>query len=187
MRAAWWARSAGYSAAGSNPRRNEVAPPRRHRRGRGGAPGEQRPAGAPVLYAPDGRDWLSRADGTRPRHLSFLASGRKPWSADNPGSIPGSHRKLGMPARRPNAPCHERSRTMWTNTPPENRCCCSGCSGCSCCGWLSARCPDCCSRTRRAAHGDKSTGGPTGVPAGTCDDMPGRAELPAAAEFYGRR
>jgi hypothetical protein len=100
MQAAWWARSAGYSAAGSNPRRNEVAPPRRHRRGRGGAPGEQSPAGTPIIYAPDGRDWLSRADGTRPRHLSFLASGRKPWSADNPGSIPGSHRKLGMPARR---------------------------------------------------------------------------------------
>ena len=73
-------------------------------------------------------------------------------SADNPGSMPGSHRKLGMPARHPNAPCHERTRTIWTNTLPENRCCCSGCSGCSCCGWLSAHCPDCCSRTRRAAH-----------------------------------
>jgi hypothetical protein len=42
-----------------------------------------------------------RADGTRPRHLSFLASARKPWSADNPGSGPALAYEPGTPATGP--------------------------------------------------------------------------------------
>jgi hypothetical protein len=44
------------------------------------------------LYAPDGPDEPNRADGTDPRHLSLLASARKPWSADNSGSGGDPHR-----------------------------------------------------------------------------------------------
>ncbi len=45
-----------------------------------GAQLEGFPAGAPLVYAPDGLATPSRADGTYPRHLFFLASVRKPWS-----------------------------------------------------------------------------------------------------------
>ncbi len=82
-------------------------------RGRGGAPGERSPAGAPVMYVPDGLATPSRADGTRPRHLSFLASARKPWSADNSGGVPGPHGEPRAPARRPKTPCLGRSGKMW--------------------------------------------------------------------------
>ena len=133
------------------------------RRGAGGAD----PAGAPVLYAPDGpRLPGGRADGTRPRHLSFPRLGPQTVVGGQSWSEPALASEPGAPARRQQAPCPGRRRKMWTNTPHETRCCCSGCSGCSCCGWLSGRCPGCCSRTRRAAHGINFTSGPTGGAAG---------------------
>ena len=55
----------------------------------------------------------SHADGTRPRHLSFLASARKPWSADNSGGVPGPHGEPRAPARRPKTPGLGRSGKMW--------------------------------------------------------------------------
>lgn len=70
----------------------------------------QTPAGAPILYAPDGLARIrspDRADGTGPRHLSFFASVRKPWSADISGSTPEPVTCTGRRAR--NGPLQRRA------------------------------------------------------------------------------
>jgi hypothetical protein len=82
------------SAAGSSPSGPEVADPPRGERGRGGAPGERvRPAPLFSMRPTARPSRPGRADGTRPRHLSFFASARKPWSADNAGSAFGPPRR----------------------------------------------------------------------------------------------
>ncbi len=86
-----------------------VRPQPRGRTGRRGAEPGRRPSS--VCARRPGEP--GRADGTRPRHLPFLASVREPWSADNPGSEPGPHREPRSPARRPKAPGLGRSRKMW--------------------------------------------------------------------------
>ena len=54
--------------------------------GAGGAESGRRPCSLCAR-----RDWLSRADGTRPRHLSFLASGRKRGHCKTVGVEYGAH------------------------------------------------------------------------------------------------
>ena len=94
-----------------------------------------------------------RADRTRLGHQSILRLG--------PQTVVGGHsRKLrgaGYPDLWPTmdhirSTAEEGKNRCGTHNTLETQCCCCGCPGRCCCGWMRARCPDCCSRSRRATH-----------------------------------
>jgi len=91
------------------------------------------------------------------------------------------------PVRCTTTPGPERTERCGTRTTPETQGCRCGCSGCSCCGRPSARCPDHCSRTRRAPPGLMSTGDPTGPSAGPMSMTYGRRHTKRSAELRGQR
>jgi hypothetical protein len=135
---------------------------RKRRVGRRGSESGRRPcwicARCRGRAAPCGRD--RPAPSFLPRLGPQTVVGGQRWKRQRSSS--GPCRPLGTGWRR----AREGWERCGTSTTPETRHCRSGCSGCSCCGSRTARCPDCCSRTRRAAHGAKKTGDPTGRQAG---------------------
>jgi len=145
-------------------------------RGAGGASSGRRPcfvcARRPLEIEPCGRDRPAPSFPPRlgPQTLVGGQFRKRLRSAADCRHPLGTRRRLAL----------EGPERCGTRTTPETRRCCSGCSGCSCCGWPSARCPDCCSRTRRAAHGIKSTGDPTGYHAGGADYAHNAGPLPGA-------